>query len=433
MQRKALIFLLLTVVSMVSMNRCFAQESTMVEESVKIYFDQSYTKKYKEISHDESLRSFADAINKHRENGYRIDKVSVVASTSPEGYISVNERIATSRAQTMTKLLNSYLAEPVECTVSICFDWELLTHLVEERDDVPNKSEILDILYNTHEDALDPTGRYSSRYRKIVALNYGVPYVWLLENLFPELRYAKAVVEMSPIPPPEPPAPKISEEWLASQQATIAAMTKLATEVQQAAKAAEPVTEEPQTIDTTSSVEHRGFNMAIKSNALYLLAATPNIGAEISLGKGWSIAANWEYAWWHSDNVSWYHRVYGGDLAVRKWFGKQSKERPLSGHHIGIYGQLVTYDVMWGSSLSGQLTDKWNYGAGIEYGYSLPVTERFNIDFSIGVGYLTGLVKTYERQEDCYVWMQTRKRRYIGPTNLGISLVWTIGGKGGGR
>ena len=77
--------------------------------------------------------------------------------------------------------------------------------------------------------------------------------------------------------------------------------------------------------------------------------------------------------------------------------------------------------------------DKWTYGAGLSYGYSLSLSNRLNIDFSIGIGYLWGKYKKYHPADGCYVWDSTNSRKWFGPTNAEISLVYVIGGKGGSR
>ena len=90
-----------------------------------------------------------------------------------------------------------------------------------------------------------------------------------------------------------------------------------------------------------------------------------------------------------------------------------------------MYGQIVTYDFELGGK--GYLGDKWSYGGGVAYGYSLPVGHRFNVDFTLGIGYLGGLYKEYIPLDGHYVWQTTKKRRWFGPTKAGISLVWLIG------
>lgn len=175
------------------------------------------------------------------------------------------------------------------------------------------------------------------------------------------------------------------------------------------------------------------FYMDIRTNMLYDALLIPNIGVEMYLGKRWSVAANWMYGWWKTDRRHWYWRAYGGDIAIRKWWGKAAREKPLTGHHIGIYGQIFTYDFetggrgYMGGKPGGTLWDKMNYIVGAEYGYSLPIARRLNIDFTIGAGYWGGIYHEYKPEADYYVWQSTKERSWIGPTKAEISLVWLIG------
>lgn len=203
------------------------------------------------------------------------------------------------------------------------------------------------------------------------------------------------------------------------------------------APAIEPPMDEPLSMPQAVQDIRKPFYMAVKTNMLYDLALVPNIGLEFYLGKNISVAGNWMYSWWKNDRIAWYWRTYGGDLAVRYWFGPDAEKKPLSGHHVGVYGQIITYDFEIGGR--GYLGDRWSYAGGIEYGYSLPVARRLNIDFNLGVGYLGGEFKEYLPIDGHYVWQATKKRNYIGPTKLEVSLVWLLGygnhneGKGGRR
>lgn len=100
----------------------------------------------------------------------------------------------------------------------------------------------------------------------------------------------------------------------------------------------------------------------VKNNLLYDAAAIPNIGIDIDVKKQWSIAGNWHYAWWSKNVKHNYWRTYGGDIEARKWFGRLAKEKPLQGHHVGVYAQIITYDFELGGR--GYLGDKWSYGGG---------------------------------------------------------------------
>ena len=64
---------------------------------------------------------------------------------------------------------------------------------------------------------------------------------------------------------------------------------------------------------------------------------------------------------------------------------------------------------------------------GAEYGYSLPIARRLNLDFSIGIGYIGGLMERYRVAEDIYIWKSTVRKHWFGPTRAAVSLVWLLG------
>lgn len=175
------------------------------------------------------------------------------------------------------------------------------------------------------------------------------------------------------------------------------------------------------------------LRMAAKTNLLYDALAVPNIGAEFYLGNGWSAAAGAAYSWWSNSPRHRYFRIYGGDIAIRKWFGARAKATPLTGHHIGIYGQLFTYDIEFGGKgymggkPGGKLWDNPQVAAGVEYGYSMPIAKRLSIDFAIGAGCWYGKTREYEPADGRYVWLRTRQRRFFGPTKAEVSIVWLLG------
>lgn len=186
-------------------------------------------------------------------------------------------------------------------------------------------------------------------------------------------------------------------------------------------------------VEADSIREYKPFYMALKTNLLYDALALPNIGAEFYLGKNLSLTANWMYGWWDRNRTHFYWRAYGGDITLRWWFGPQAHDKPLTGHHLGIYGGIVTYDFELGKTgyMGGiphhSLWDRCNGFGGIEYGYSLPVARRLNIDFTIGVGYLGGKYMKYAPLGKHYVWQSTHRLKWFGPTKAEISLVWLIG------
>ena len=169
---------------------------------------------------------------------------------------------------------------------------------------------------------------------------------------------------------------------------------------------------------------------ALKTNLLYDAAIVPNIGMEVALGKQWTAGADWFYTWFSSDSRHRYWQGYGGYLTLRKYFASHrsatagSSPFRLTGHHLGLYGLGMTYDVEWGGR--GYQAARFGFGAGVEYGYSLPIGRRLNLDFSLGLGFQDGEYKEYDPMDGHYVWQSTRKRHWLGPTKAEVSLVWVM-------
>lgn len=195
--------------------------------------------------------------------------------------------------------------------------------------------------------------------------------------------------------------------------------------------------EEIQHIDTIQQPKQRAPYLAVRTNLLYDAVLVPNVGLEVWLGAGFTLAADWFYTWIPLDRQHFYWQTYGGYLTARYYFGKQAAAQPYGGHHVGIYGSMLTYDVEFGGR--GCQADKFGFGGGVEYGYSLPVAKNLCLDFNLGIGYQGGEYKTYLPTDDGtghYVWEGTYKRHWFGPTKAEISLKWLIGPyekKGGGQ
>jgi len=55
------------------------------------------------------------------------------------------------------------------------------------------------------------------------------------------------------------------------------------------------------------------------------------------------------------------------------------------------------------------------------------IANRLNLDFALGIGYLHSNYKTYVPRDGCYVYQETKKQKWLGPTQAEISLVWLLG------
>lgn len=387
---------------------------------VEVYFRRGYST-LEESLRDNGVRleSFADRLRALQQDTSRcIRQVRIVSGTSPEGTTKANEQLAHNRSTRIRQYLDFHFPSwnvPIDM-LSEGEDWAGLAALVAASD-MPARDEVLEILHNTPVWVIENGKVVDSRKRQLGMLQGGRPWRYMEEHFFPELRRSRVrvIYEIAATPTSEP-AP--SEPAPAPEPA----------------RPSEPVAEPaPVVAEEPATAERKPFYMALKTNLLYDAALVPNLGAEFYVGRGWSVGGSWMYAWWNSDRKHRYWRTYGGELDIRKYFGRRAGEKPLTGHHLGLYGQMLTYDFetggkgYMGGRPGGTLWDKMHWGVGLEYGYSLPVGRRLNLDFGIGVGYLGGEYREYTPQDGHYLWQRTKKRHWFGPTKAEVSLVWLIG------
>lgn len=347
--------------------------------------------------------------------------IRITGSASPEGAVDLNSNLSDRRARTILNRFAPELADNDDI-LDIGFtgrDWVGLRRLVMADSNVPYRSEVIGLLDSIiAKDNRRGGERASDRnLEHLHSLRGGVPYKYLYSNLFPSLRKATVSVDYKRSPrkivPPGPFRIFNLGPVMPQSRPEIRIPTL--------------------TLDHESSHTRKPFYMSLRTNLLYDAAALPTLGAEFYLGKNLSIAAEWTYGWWDRDRTHRYWRAYGGDIELRWWFGKAAHRKPLTGHHIGVYAGVVTYDFEFGARgymggiPGGTLWDRCMRTAGVEYGYSLPIANRLNLDFTIGIGYLGGKYVKYDPEQDFYVWKSTNRLAWFGPTKAEISLVWLIG------
>ena len=404
----------------------WAQEKVVRQDTIrcKVYFRQGYATIVPNYMNNRStLETFiANTSRWMADPNVSIRKILITSGSSPDGVNKLNERLSQKRSDTIIR----YLKEHTQLDMNLVevsstgVDWEELTKLVEQSELVPDKTQLLKILKDnsTVWTSTDQETRWKKQ--QILALSNRKTYQWLYDNLFPQLRHAGAsiacVIEQTVYKPVKPPKEEATEPVVQEEpQNVVVEPVPVVTEA-----------------SLTSPTHQESFRWALKTNGLYLAALVPNIGIEYVAKDNWSIAGNWMYAWWKNDvNRRW--RVYGGDVAVRRWFGRQAESKSLTGHHVGIYAQALTYDFClnekgyMGGQPGGNLWDKLHYAFGVEYGYSLPIARRLNLDFALGIGYMGGTYHEYRVIDDCKVWQATKNRKWFGPTKAEVSLVWFLG------
>lgn len=349
----------------------------------------------------------------------QLQHIRILSAASPEGNSALNKRVAKRRGERLRDYLKETLVLPdsIFTVSSAGEDWQGLAALIA-KEKTPWRNKALQIIRHTPEWVTRNGKVVDGRKRQLQNLDGGKAWKYMLDNHFYTLRTGAVVV--------------CEVKTLAAESTPSAAearleQARLESASQQPASqspSSPPFPAIPSQVHPEPQEPPVASYFALKSNLLYDALLVPNLSLEASIGSGWTLAAGGMFAWWSKDAKHRYWRIYGGDLEIRKYFGTLSKSKPLQGHHLGIYGDFLTYDFEFGAK---GYQSKVTYAAGIKYGYSHPIANRLNLDFALGIGYLHSNYKTYVPRDGCYVYQETKKRKWLGPTQAEISLVWLLG------
>ena len=346
----------------------------------------------------------------------QLQHIRILSAASPEGNSALNKRVAKRRGERLRDYLKETLVLPdsIFTVSSAGEDWQGLASLIA-KEKTPWRNKALQIIRHTPEWVTRNGKVVDGRKRQLQNLDGGKAWKYMLDNHFYTLRTGAVVVcEVKTLAAESTPsAAEASQEQARSEQAS-------------QSPSSPPFPAIPSQVHPSSESQSPpvASYFALKSNLLYDALLVPNLSLEASIGSGWTLGAGGMLAWWSKDAKHRYWRIYGGGLEIRKYFGTLSKSKPLQGHHLGIYGDFLTYDFEFGAK---GYQSKATYAAGIKYGYSHPIANRLNLDFALGIGYLHSNYKTYVPRDGCYVYQETKKRKWLGPTQAEISLVWLLG------
>lgn len=346
----------------------------------------------------------------------QLQHIRILSAASPEGNSALNKRVAKRRGERLRDYLKETLVLPdsIFTVSSAGEDWQGLAALIA-KEKTPWRNKALQIIRHTPEWVTRNGKVVDGRKRQLQNLDGGKAWKYMLDNHFYTLRTGAVVVcEVKTLAAESTPSAAEARQ----EQARLESASQ--------SPSSPPFPANPSQVHPSSESQAPpvASYFALKSNLLYDALLVPNLSLEASIGSGWTLGAGGMFAWWSKDAKHRYWRIYGGDLEIRKYFGTLSKSKPLQGHHLGIYGDFLTYDFEFGAK---GYQSKATYAAGIKYGYSHPIANRLNLDFALGIGYLHSNYKTYVPRDGCYVYQETKKRKWLGPTQAEISLVWLLG------
>jgi hypothetical protein len=165
----------------------------------------------------------------------------------------------------------------------------------------------------------------------------------------------------------------------------------------------------------------------LKTNVLYWATTTPNLGFEAGLNSKLSLDLSVNFNPWNFDRGKTFkHFLVQPEL--RYW----TKER-FNGHFFGVHLHYASYN-MGGFDLFGvQLFHFPNvrydgnlYGAGLSYGYQWKVSNNWNFEATVGLGYAHLDYNVYYTRQEGQPGRGFHPRDYFTPTKVGFNLVYVI-------
>ena len=328
-----------------------------------------------------------------------IDSITVYAWASPEGGYPHNKRLSEKRAAAAKELLLSLAADTTKLNEGkikispLAENWPGLLELVEKNYHRANRERLLRIL------RADGIGEETRKWR-IKNLDGGETWNYLKRHYMKQLRSATWVCVWTSVGAIAP-LPEIRDSLRLPQIGlgrTVEAVGR-------------PVSE---------------FSFAVKTNLPADLVTAVNLGVEVPLGENFSLNAHFTFPWWTAG-------PYGNKYALQmldaegelRWWFAPGEER-LQGHYVALQGSGGKFDLQWGRDIG--CYQCYNWGVGLSYGYSMSLSEHWNLEFALTLGYLAIDYQHYVPSPDWSVLIKDNAKagvlHYFGPTGLKVSLVY---------
>ena len=171
--------------------------------------------------------------------------------------------------------------------------------------------------------------------------------------------------------------------------------------------------------------------IGIKTNILSDATLSPNAGIEVGLAPKWTLDVSGQLNLWTlSQGRKYKHWLVQPE--ARYWFCEAT-----AGHFVGAHlmgGQFNMANWKHGINFLGtdsrKLQDRryqgWFAGLGIAYGYSWLLSEHWNIEAELGIGWAYTRYDRYPCTR-CGRKLQSGKaHNYVGPTKAAINIVYVF-------
>ncbi|MDE6010589.1 MAG: DUF3575 domain-containing protein [Muribaculaceae bacterium] len=415
----------------------FASFGSNDADSVKVYFRAGQRQFDPTLGENrEKMDRFMQALNTYVKSD--IESIVVRSYTSPDGTSSFNETLARQRCDSIAAYIvaNSGLSRSLIHTIPEGIAWNALLQLVKQDPRVPDRGAVLDILENTPVWVFDANGKVvDGRKSRLMSLDRGLPYNWMLKNLFPQLRNAVAIsVVMKSVQSKasEPSEKSDNHEPCDSNEIYDDSCPMDSIQSSELSDPFEPteLSEPSDLLDNSDSFDSSATSgemaswtedhFAVKTNLLYYAVLMPNLEVEWRFSKRWSVALEGDVAWYGRNTSFHKYRIAIVTPEVRYRVRPREAWRGL---YVGVFIGPGVYDLEnGGNGYRGE-----GVMTGVSLGYSWPIARRLSLEAALGVGYLYTRYKEYKPFDGHFLYQRTKDLNYFGPLKLKLSLVWRFG------
>lgn len=154
-------------------------------------------------------------------------------------------------------------------------------------------------------------------------------------------------------------------------------------------------------------------DVALKTNALYWGATTPNISVEFATSNKFTLEVMGAYnPWTFKDDKK--MRFWLVQPEMKYWFCEK-----FEGHFIGVH----LHGAQFFGGFNKKRYDGYLAGFGLSYGYDWILSPHWNLEAEIGLGYAHLWYDESDRIP-CLKCKTPKQKDYVGPTKAALSIVY---------
>lgn len=178
-----------------------------------------------------------------------------------------------------------------------------------------------------------------------------------------------------------------------------------------------------------SSAVTAAKNTAVKTNLLYLAAATANVGIERTLSPKTSVELDgYLNLVTFSDNMKWKNWMLQPEY--RYWFCNTLIGGFIGAHLLGGQYNIGGVDLPFSflgtdyAKLKNSRYEGWMAGAGFAYGYAWPLSQHWNLEAEFGFGYVYTRYDSFQCEKCGEKLEENKNHHYVGPTKAALNLIY---------